>query len=53
MLNKKIMLIDLKPSDFLMDGHNYDLEVYKSIYYRNSKDKFKIDLFMNKKGGEK
>ena len=50
--NKKIMLIDLKPSDFLMDGHNYDLEVYKSIYYRNSKDKFKIDLFMNRKRGE-
>lgn len=50
--SKKIMLIDLMPSDFLMDGHNYDLEVYKSIYYRNSKDKFKIDLFMNKKRGE-
>ena len=51
--SKKIMLIDLMPSDFLMDGHNYDLEVYKSIYYRNSKDKFKIYIFMNKKGGEK
>ena len=50
--NQKIMLIDLKPSDFLIDGYNYDLEVYKSIYYRNSKDKFKIDLFMNRKKGE-
>ena len=51
--NKKIILIDLEPSDFFIDGYNYDLEVYKSIYYRNSKDKFKIALFMNRKRGER
>ena len=29
------------------------LEVYKSIYYRNAKDKFKIDLMLEmKKGGK-
>lgn len=51
--NKGIKFIDLEPSDFFIDGYRFDLEVYKSIYYRNAKDKFKIDLMLEmKKGGK-
>ena len=53
MKNKGIKFIDLEPSDFFIDGYRFDLEVYKSIYYRNAKDKFKIDLMLEmKKGGK-
>jgi len=47
--NKVIKFIDLEPSDFFMDGYRFDLEVYKSIYCRNAKDKFKIDLMLEMK----
>ncbi len=44
--NKKFKFIDLKPTDFFVDGYNFELETYKSVFYRNEIDKFKIDLFM-------
>lgn len=51
--NKTIKFIDLEPTDFLMDGYKFDLKVYKSMFYRNTKDKFKIDLMLEmKKGGK-
>lgn len=50
--NKRMFLIDLEPSDFFIDGYRFDLGVYKSIYYRNTRDKIKIDLMLEmKKGG--
>ena len=43
---------DLEPSQFFLDGYRFDLHIYKKLYYRNEKDKFKIDLmFELKKGG--
>ena len=51
--NKTIKFVDLEPTDFLMDGYKFDLKVYKSMFYRNTKDKFKIDLMLEmKKGGK-
>lgn len=47
--NKTIKFIDLEPTDFLMDGYKFDLKVYKSMFYRNTKDKFKIDLMLEMK----
>lgn len=41
--------MDLEPSDFFLDGYRFDLNVYKSFYYRNEKDKFKIDLMFELK----
>lgn len=48
----KIKYKDLEPSQFFLDGYKFDLDVYKNIYYRNQKDKFKINLMMEikKKG---
>lgn len=43
--NKKA-IFDLEPSQFLLDGYKSELRTYKSIYYRNEKDKFKIDLML-------
>lgn len=45
-----IILEDIKPSNFLLAGHKKDLDVYKGMPYRNSKDKFKINLIMTMKG---
>ena len=48
----KIKYKDLEPSQFFLDGYKFDLDVYKNIYYRNQKDKFKINLMteIKKKG---
>lgn len=48
--NQKAML-DLEPSQFLLDGYKSELSTYKSIYYRDEKDKFKIDLMLKIKEG--
>lgn len=40
---------DLEPSQFFIDGYNFDLNIYKNIYYRNPQDKFKIDLMYSMK----
>lgn len=50
--NNNIKFINLEPSGFLIDGYRFDLEVYKSIYCRNIKDKFKIDLMFEMKKKE-
>lgn len=42
--NNEIILEDLEPKSFFMDGYMKELNVYKGIYYRNDKDKFKINL---------
>lgn len=47
--NGAIYYQELEPSQFFIDGYNFDLEVYKGIYYRNNRDKFKIDLFISMK----
>ena len=52
--NKVAIFLDLEPSDFFIDGYKFDLDIYKSVYYRDIRDKFKIDLmFELKKGGMK
>lgn len=51
--NKTIKFVDLEPTDFLIDGYKFDLKVYKSMFYRNTKDKFKIDLMLEMKRGGK
>lgn len=50
--NGTIIIENLEPQEFLLDGYMFDLEIYKGICCRNKRDKFKIDLFiaMNKKG---
>lgn len=42
--NKLIHYLELEPSQFFIDGHKIELDVYKNIPYRNDRDKFKIDL---------
>ncbi len=42
--NHQIILDDLEPISFFMDGYMKALNTYKGIYYRNDKDKFKINL---------
>ena len=44
MKNKLIHYLELEPSQFFIDGHKIELDVYKNIPYRNNQDKFKIDL---------
>ena len=44
---------NLEPSQFLIDGYRFDLDVYKGIYYRNNRDKFMINLFFTQKNGRK
>lgn len=48
-VNGIIIYEDLEPSQFLLDGYRFDLEIYKSQYFRDKKDKFKIDLMFELK----
>lgn len=45
--NKTIIIEDLEPSQFLLDGYMTKLETYRSMFYRDKKDKFKIDLMLS------
>lgn len=47
--NKVPIFTDLEPAQFFLDGYKFDLHTYKRIYYRNDKDKFKIDLMLSMK----
>lgn len=47
--DKNIIFKDLEPSQFFMDGYKMELDVYKKFYYRDEKDKFKIDLMLTLK----
>ena len=44
-----ITIITINPSQFLLDGYVEELKTYKGVFYRNSQDKFKIDLFNSMK----
>lgn len=46
LVENKNTIFDLEPSQFLLDGYKSELRTYKSIYYRDEKDKFKIDLML-------
>lgn len=45
-----VVIENIEPSTFFIDGYRKDLETYKGMPYRNDKDKFKIDLVMAMKG---
>lgn len=47
--DKTVIIEDLEPSQFLLDGYMARLEIYKNMFYRNKKDKFKIDLMLSLK----
>lgn len=42
--NGCVIIEDLTPQEFLLDGYFNYLEAYKGTYFRNDKDKFKIDI---------
>ena len=44
--NGVIVIENLEPSKFLLDGYMVELNYYKGIPFRHKKDKFKIDLVM-------
>lgn len=41
-----VIIEDLRPQQFLLDGYFNLLSIYKGIPYRNNRDKFKIDLML-------
>jgi hypothetical protein len=47
--NGDIVIEDISPQQFLLDGYFNLLDIYKGIPYRNDKDKFKINLFSSMK----
>lgn len=47
--NGNIILEDITPQQFLLDGYSTMLGIYKGIFYRDNRDKFKIDLFKTMK----
>ena len=47
--NDKVIIEDLEPSQFLLDGYMTSLNIYKKMFYRNKNDKFKIDLMFSLK----
>lgn len=44
-----VLVEDLLPNEFLLDGYFNMLDTYRGMPYRNQKDKFKIDMFMLRK----
>ncbi len=48
--DKGIILENIEPSEFLLDGYTYYLDSYKGVPYRNEKDKFKIDFMVGMRG---
>lgn len=48
-IDNQIIFEDLEPSNFLLDAFSIELEVYKGMFYRDDKDKFKIDLWFKRK----
>lgn len=43
--DNKIIMENIEPAQFLLDGYTSSLGTYKGVCFRNKKDKFKIDLF--------
>lgn len=50
--NSTIILIDLEPSQFFIDGYMSKLGTYKGMYCRDDRDKFKIELVSYLKKGK-
>lgn len=48
-VNKMVIMEDIEPSQFLLDGYIYELDTYKGMPYRNERDKFKIELMIRRK----
>ena len=48
-VNRLVIIEDIEPSQFLLDGYIYELDTYKGMPYRNERDKFKIDLMIRRK----
>lgn len=44
-----VTILDIQPSQFLIDGYTSELKTYKGIFYRDKRDMFKIDLLMSMK----
>lgn len=44
--NDNIIVEDILPQQFFLDGYYRLLNIYKGVPYRNEKDKFKIDLML-------
>lgn len=44
MVNGKIIMEDLEPQQFLLDGYMKELGQYKGVWCRNEQDKFKINM---------
>lgn len=44
-----VIIEDLAPQKLLLDGYHVMLDTYKGVIYRNEYDKFKIDLYMERK----
>lgn len=47
--NGIVTILDIQPSQFLIDGYTSELKTYKGIFYRDKRDMFKIDLLMSMK----
>lgn len=52
-VNKMVIIGDIEPSQFLIDGYRYELDIYKGMPCRNQKDKFKIDLMIRRKNEDR
>lgn len=43
----RVVLLDIEPKDFLLDGHAKQLSTYKGVPIRGPKDRFKVDLYFS------
>ena len=48
--NEVVILENLEPSQFFIDGYKRELDTHKGMPFRNSQDKFKINMVMAMKG---
>ena len=48
-VNRLVIMEDIEPSQFLLDGYVYELDTYRGMQYRNKRDKFKIDLMIRRR----
>lgn len=48
-VNRLVIMEDIEPSQFLLDGYVYELDTYRGMPYRNKRDKFKIDLMIRRR----
>ena len=48
-VNRLVIMEDIEPSQFLLDGYVYELDTYRGMPYRNKRDKFKSDLMIRRR----